>query len=1179
MKLKLFFAIGILIPIVGFAQPKPELVTQEKNTGIITKIIYSPNSRYIASANEKDFNIKVWDVQSSKLIGTLAGHEHSINQVTFHPSGDLLFSSDEKNKNYIWDLNSWTLKDSIVMKAHVERALFSPNGNWLYIYTDKSEIWEINPSSPTQQTLFAKTKGLNNFCVTADHLIYGSATREIVVFDANTKKETRKIKTDGIVKYIGADANGIVAVLDNGTINTYDFTEGKLIKSTVTGISPDLCDINEKQKCVAFTDKDKQIQVWNYESGSRLYTLKNADNSDAVKSLSFSKDGSALATSGYKKLLLGRVYSNNNVINVWDIKHQKIIKTLKGDVKPIDGFAFSPGKNELYILRDQELNIWNLNNSERIVKTNLHERKLEIKDRVSDNVSQAKDNTENKVKGTKLDRLKDLRNGDLSSVKDKARDKVENTKNNAIQESKALGKAAFSRLGFQENKIIVSQTSKYLVTALKGDEIRLYKFKEDGMPEHVDYIKTGQKEFYDLLIDPNENFMVVGGNGSKPVSIIPLEGDRNATMLEVAEDDNLRAGGAFQTANAMALTADGSKLVAVFNTGRICVWETSGWYKLTDFRMKVAMTTKPFVGFSKDGNKFFINTAGGVFTYDFSIYNGSGGEKQVAIGDVLSIEKAKVNGYPVMTHIPLDYVVSIDDNNVSFLDVQGNKTLTSDPINSKLITDIQVNKYGYAGVSLRNGELRVYDPATGRQRFIMVEEDDNAIFKTPENYYKITKEGQDLVTFRVGKDAYPFEQFDAKFNRPDIVLKAMNSEDASLITLNKNAYDKRLTKLGLKEADLDNSMHVPTLGINNLADIPLNTDNSTVSLNLIASDDRYDLSKISVWINDVPVYGKKGIPVAGKQLEKTLEIKLASGINKIQVAAENTKGSESLKQTIEIECSKKVKPNLYILSIGTSIYKDKRYNLNYAAKDAQDLVGIFASGNKDVYGSIKTKSITNADATRINIEAVKTFFTDATIDDVVIVFVAGHGILDPNYDYYYGTHDIDFNKPAAKGLGYVALEGILDGIAPLKKMLIMDTCHSGEVDKEDVTTASNNEVKSDEAVVFRSVGPAIATVDGVSPSKMMRELFTDLRRGTGTTVISSAGGAEYAMESDQWKNGLFTYCLLFGLRNDGADLNQDGSIMLSELQLYVTDRVSQLSGGRQVPTTRIQNISLDYRVW
>ncbi|HYG50280.1 MAG TPA: WD40 repeat domain-containing protein, partial [Flavobacteriales bacterium] len=907
MKLKLVVACGMLFPYTVFSQQKPELVTQEKNMGIITKIIYSPNGRYIASANEKDFTIKIWDVQSSKLIGTLSGHEHTINQVVFHPSGDLLFSCDTKNKNYIWDLNSWSLKDSILVKGDVEKAAFSQNGNWLYIHTAKNEIWEINPVTPAQQALFTKTKGLTNFYVTSDKLIYGSPGKEIVVMDLAAKKELKKIKTEGGVKFVGADASVVVAVLDNGNVNTYNFSDGKLIKTTATGISPDLCDINEKQKTVAFTDKDKQIQVWSYASGTRLSTLKNTDNAEAIRSISFSRDGSALASSGYKKLLFGRKYGHNNIIQVWDIKNQKVIKTMKGDVKPIDGFAFSPGQNQLYILREQELNIWNLNNSERIVKTTLHERNLEMKDRVNDNVAEAKDNTTEKAKGTKLDRLKDLKNGGLNDVKDKARDKVNETKNNAITETKALGKAAFSRLGFQENKIIVSQNSKYMLTALKGDEIRLYKFREDGTPEHIDYIKTGQKEFYDLLIDPNEKFIVVGGNGPKPVSIIPIEGNRQATTLEVAEDEDLRMGGSFQTANAMALTADGSKLVVVFNTGRICVWETSGWYKLTDFRMKVAMTTKPFVGFNKDGNKFFINTAGGVFTYDFSIYNGAGSGKEVALGDVLSIEKAKVKGFPVMTHIPLDYVVSIDDHNVSFLEVQGNKTVASDAINAKLITDIQVNKYGYAGVSLRNGELRIYDPATGKQRFIMVEEEDNAIFKTPENYYKITKEGQDLVTFRVGKDAYPFEQFDAKFNRPDIVLQAMNSEDAALITLYKNAYEKRLAKLGLKETDLDNSMHVPVLTINNLADIPLNTDNTSIVLNLTADDQRYDLSKISVWINDVPVYGKKGIAASGKHLDKTIELKLASGLNKIQVAAENVKGSESFKQTVEIECTKKTK--------------------------------------------------------------------------------------------------------------------------------------------------------------------------------------------------------------------------------------------------------------------------------
>jgi len=98
-------------------------------------------------------------------------------------------------------------------------------------------------------------------------------------------------------------------------------------------------------------------------------------------------------------------------------------------------------------------------------------------------------------------------------------------------------------------------------------------------------------------------------------------------------------------------------------------------------------------------------------------------------------------------------------------------------------------------------------------------------------------------------------------------------------------------------------------------------------------------------------------------------------------------------------------------------------------------------------------------------------------------------------------------------------------------------------------------------------------------SELMKSLFTDLRKGTGVTVISSAGGVEFAMESDSWQNGLFTYCLINGLTTQVADLNGDNMITVSELQIYVQTEVSKLSNGKQTPNSRIQNNEMDYRVW
>src|SRR5690606_16365913 len=119
------------------------------------------------------------------------------------------------------------------------------------------------------------------------------------------------------------------------------------------------------------------------------------------------------------------------------------------------------------------------------------------------------------------------------------------------------------------------------------------------------------------------------------------------------------------------------------------------------------------------------------------------------------------------------------------------------------------------------------------------------------------------------------------------------------------------------------------------------------------------------------------------------------------------------------------------------------------------------------------------------------------------------------------------------------------------------------------------------SVKFRSAGAGIQKKNlGLkTTSELMGELFTDLRRGTGATIISSAGGAEFAMESDEWKNGLFTYCLLHGLKDKAADTNRDGQIMLSELQTYLRKEVTELSSGVQQPTSRIENLSMDFRIW
>jgi len=211
----------------------------------------------------------------------------------------------------------------------------------------------------------------------------------------------------------------------------------------------------------------------------------------------------------------------------------------------------------------------------------------------------------------------------------------------------------------------------------------------------------------------------------------------------------------------------------------------------------------------------------------------------------------------------------------------------------------------------------------------------------------------------------------------------------------------------------------------------------------------------------------------------------------------------------------------------------------------------------------------------------------ATVEDEVVLYISGHGLLDDNLDFYFGTHDIDFDNPAARGMKYDDLENILDGIPARQKLLLMDACHSGEVDKGQLRVTDNQSLTLDKGQkgTLKRYSYAAESADenrqlGMKTSfELMQELFTNLSKGSGSVVISAAAGNSYALESDEWRNGIFTYCILAGFKSGKADINGDGTITVTELKEYVSREVERLTRGEQKPTSRQENLEFDFTVW
>jgi WD40 repeat protein len=472
--------------------------------------------------------------------------------------------------------------------------------------------------------------------------------------------------------------------------------------------------------------------------------------------------------------------------------------------------------------------------------------------------------------------------------------------------------------------------------------------------------------------------------------------------------------------------------------------------------------------------------------------------------------------------------------------------------------------------------VRVWDAGSGEvvATLVSMPKDGYAIF-TPDNYYTISRGASDSVSFLRGLDVYPFDSFDLVFNRPDVIIERLRVAPRQLVDAFKAAYATRVRRMGFSLENLSADMHLPEAHFVGSRP-PIEVQARQLSLTIAASDSQYLLDRINLYVNGVAVFGQAGQSVAAlktKQLEKTLQLELSRGPNFIEVSVHNEKGIESAREQLEVRYTgPAAAASTWLVSFGVSKYADHNYDLNYAAKDANDVSRALSNGRRDV----KTQVFVDAGVTRESLAEARKLLERSGVDDTVVVFAAGHGLLTDDFRYYFASADTDFEDPAARAIPYDQLEGLLDGLKARRKLLLIDTCNSGEVDPEalkPIKVAEGSIVPHGSRGLKAKYKLSLSEVQG-----LLTELFADLRRGTGAVVISSAGGAEYALESAAWKNGVFTFALLEALQLRGADANKDRKLAVSELRDHVAKRVPELTKGAQKPTVRRDNLFVDFPV-
>jgi hypothetical protein len=253
------------------------------------------------------------------------------------------------------------------------------------------------------------------------------------------------------------------------------------------------------------------------------------------------------------------------------------------------------------------------------------------------------------------------------------------------------------------------------------------------------------------------------------------------------------------------------------------------------------------------------------------------------------------------------------------------------------------------------------------------------------------------------------------------------------------------------------------------------------------------------------------------------------------------KGVVAAKDSPGVVAGFQIKPKLYVLAVGVGNYRSKDIpRLDLAVKDARDFAAAMQKQAGKLYRQVEVRLLTDEKATAETvIDALEWMQRQVTQHDVGMVFISGHGMNDPTLGYAYLPVDTD---PERLRRTVVPMDEFKKTLAnlPGKAIFFLDTCHSGNV-----LGPARRAVRNDVAGVVNELASA----------------------ENGVVVFSSSTGRQFSLESPTWGNGAFTKALLEGMAG-GADYQKSGRITHKMLDLYVSERVKELTKGEQSPVTQ-----------
>ena len=418
---------------------------------------------------------------------------------------------------------------------------------------------------------------------------------------------------------------------------------------------------------------------------------------------------------------------------------------------------------------------------------------------------------------------------------------------------------------------------------------------------------------------------------------------------------------------------------------------------------------------------------------------------------------------------------------------------------------------------------------------------------TPQGYYDASAGADGLIGWQVNRgrdeaaDFFPVSQFRQRFYRPDVVSRVLDTLDvAEALRLADDAAGRPPKPAA--EAINTRSMMPPAIEL--LAPHDGATfDRPELTLTYLVRHADGAAPEMSALVDGRP---ERVSPRSVQRTEQAevCQVTLQMPPRDANLALAARAGDlEGRSATIRLRWrgeAPEPKPTLYLLAVGVSKYW-KYQPLNYADRDAQDFAAAMRRQEGLMYEKVETRTLPNEEATREEIiGGLEWLMRAPTKRDIAMVFLSGHGLSDERRRYFFLPYNFDLTKKLATAVKQVDLTEALREIPARKVLFFVDSCYAGG--------ASDTHFK----------GAEQADIDG---------LVNELKSAeAGVVVFAASTGTQVSQEHKDWQNGAFTEALLEGLAGK-ADYHRKKAITVKCLDLYLANRVKELTGGAETPTT------------